>query len=189
MHEFQSKANKDGEDYVERCAEALERYGLIVVERKFRLPDCGVELDLVARNRHGITLLIECKGGYNSGKKKGGFESSDNVRKAIGSAYTLSQSEAYTGEPYTPLIVMTTYIMPESSVMFQWMKYTQTCVLADVVNDRDAARLRWWSRIDWFGVMALAAEYPTVDWLLRSNRFWGFQAIGNLALFGATNGN
>lgn len=162
--------------------EALERYGLTIIERGFRLPDCAVDIDVVARNRRGVILLIECKGGYDVGSKKGGFKSSDNVRKALGSAYTLSRSDDYTGQPYTPLIVMTTYIMAETSVMFKWMEYTETRVLVDVVGDRDADRLKWWAGVDYFGVEAHIAQYPTVDWVLRQNKAWGFSPVGNHAL-------
>jgi hypothetical protein len=150
MKDFQSYASKDGEHYRGVCCEALTRYGFEVIQSKgFRVSDCGVDVDIVACNQHGLKFMIECKGGYQRGIKPGGFRSSDNVRKAIASAYCLSRSETHTGYPFTPLLVMTTYMADVKSVNFAQLSVTETNVMLDIVNDRDATRLKMWARADY----------------------------------------
>lgn len=173
MNEFQSRASKDGEHYRKVCCESLERFGIEVIECKgFRVVDCGVDVDIVARNQAGVIMLIECKGGYESGKKQGGFKSSDNLRKAIASAYCISRSETHTGAPYTPLIVMTTYLMAPHAMIFNQLRVVQTAIMADVIHDRDADRLKWWARVDWPTVQGHIADLPTVADVVYKNRFW-----------------
>ncbi len=177
MNEFQSNAARDGEHYRGMCCEALDRFGFEIVHGKgLRVEDCGVDVDIVARNRQGLVFLIECKGGYGRGKKPGGLLSSDNVRKAIGSAYCLSRSETHTGGPYTPLLVMTTYMTDHRSVNFRQLSVVESCVMCDIVSDRDADRLKMWERADYAFLQGHIGQYPTVTWVARENRFWRIPA-------------
>lgn len=180
---FQSHASKDGAHYRNVCCEALDRYGFDVLSDKgMRVDDCGVEVDIVAKNRKGVILLIECKGGYDRGQKAGGFKSGDNIKKAIGSAYCLSGSGTHTGSPYTPLIVMTTYMTKVESVSFSQLSVVETRVMADIINDRDSDRLKWWSKLDWYSVEAHIATYPTVTWVATDNPFWQLPRISHYAV-------
>ncbi len=174
--DFQGNASRDGADFHKTCAAALERYGFNVVASNLRVQDCGVDVDTAAKNQKGVIFLIECKGGYNRGTKPGGMESSDNVRKAIASAYCLSRSETHTGYPYTPLMVMTTYMTRPSSVNFAQLSVVNTSMMLDIVSDRDHARLKHWAKADWYGVESHIATFPTVDWVVRDNTFWGICA-------------
>jgi hypothetical protein len=173
MNAFQSYASRDGEHYRSVCCEALERYGFVVVySRGFRVLDCGVDVDIVARNQYGLDFLIECKGGYERGVKPGGFRSSDNVRKAIASAYCLSGSLTHTGYPYTPLLVMTPYMTEPTSVNFAQLSVVETSKMIDIVSDRDADRMKLWARADYAFLQGHVAQYPSVTWVAQENRFW-----------------
>lgn len=173
MSDFQSNATKDGEHYRAECCSALERYGFEIIHRKgLRVDDCGVDVDIVARNQNGLRFMIECKGGYERGMKPGGFRSSDNVRKAIASAYCLSRSETHTGAPYTPLMVMTPYMTEPVSVNYAQLSVVETRVMFDIVSDRDASRLKLWARADYFYLQGHIQAYSSVTWVAQSNPFW-----------------
>lgn len=174
--EFQSNASKEGEIYRAECREALERYGFEIVHGKgLRVAYCGVDVDIVARNQNGLQFMIECKGGYERGDKPGGMKSSDNVRKAIASAYCLSRSETYTGAPYTPLMIMTTYMTKVTSVNFTQLSVVETCVMFDIVSDRDASRLKLWARADYSYLQGHICTYASPAWAARDNPFWCLQ--------------
>lgn len=173
---FQSDASRDGADFHKVCIAALERYNFSVMQSNLRVVDCGVDVDIVAQNKNGVTFMIECKGGYNRGMKPGGMRSSDNVRKAIASAYCLSCSESHTGQPYTPLLVMTTDMARPDSVNFAQLSVVRTSMMLDIVSDRDYAQLKFWSRADWYRIESHIREYPTVDWVVRANSFWNIPA-------------
>lgn len=182
MKDFQSYASKDGEHYRVVCCESLERYGFEVLHPKgLRIADCGVDVDIVARNLRGLEFLIECKGGYERGAKKGGFRSSDNVRKAIASARCLWSSETHKGYPFTPLLSMTTYMADVKSVNFVQLSVIRTDEMLDIVNDRDAARLKMWARADYSFVQGHIAQYPFVTWVAMENRFWNLPVLAMAA--------
>lgn len=173
MIDFQSYASRDGDHYRAACCESLKRYGFEIVNSKgLRVTDCGVDVDIVARNLNGLDFLIECKGGYERGAKPGGLRSSDNVRKAIASAYCLSRSETHTGAPYTPLLVMTPYMTEAKSVNFAQLAVVETCVMVDIVSDYDAARLKMWARADYSFLQGHIGQYASVTWAVRDNPFW-----------------
>jgi hypothetical protein len=176
LNNFQGDASRDGADYHVVCTRALKRFGFTIAESKLRVVDCGVEVDIAATNAQGIIFMIECKGGYNRGDKPGGLRSSDNTRKAIASAYCLSRSETHTDRPYTPLMVMTTYMADQSSVMYDQLSVVETRVMLDVVTDRDDKQLKYWSRADWFRIESHIATYPTVTWAIEANSYWCFPA-------------
>jgi Holliday junction resolvase-like predicted endonuclease len=173
---FQGDASRDGADFHKVCVAALERYGFRVTHNKFRVADCGVEVDIVAENENGIRFMIECKGGYNRGVKPGGLKSSDNVRKAIASAYCLSRSLTHVDQPHTPLVVMTTEMTPHTSANFDQLSVVQTSLMMDIISDRDYARLKYWFKADWYRVQSHIATFPTVDWAVRDNPFWKIPA-------------
>lgn len=173
MNEFQSNANRDGREYHAACVAALERYGFKVNQSNLRVVDCGVDVDIVAENGNGIVFLVECKGGWNRGTKKGGMASSDNVRKAIASGYCLAKSETHTGHPFTPLIVMAPYMADPKSVNYTQLSVTSTRELLDIVSDRDHARLKRWQAADYYAIEAHIATCPTVIASVEANSFWG----------------
>lgn len=174
--EFQQGAKAEGIDYELDCIKALKGYGFSITATKVRLEGCGVEIDIVATNRHGLHALIECKGGREVGKKVGGFKSSDNVRKAIASAASLwfGQSQ-YTEYPYTPLIILTTYIMAMGSEPFNQVSVLPTYVMADVLCDRDAAGIKYWAELDMLGLEAHKKTFETVGDVLLANRYWNLK--------------
>lgn len=173
---FQSYATKDGEHYRETCCDSLRRFKFEILHPKgFCVPDCGVDIDIVARNEYGLEFMIECKGGYGRGKKPGGFRSSDNVRKAIASAYCLSRSETHTGLQYTPLLVMTPYMTKIDSVNWNQLSVVQTIVMIDIVDDRDSTRLKLWQKADYSYLHGHIAQYPSVTWVVQNNPHWAMR--------------
>jgi len=174
--EFQQGAKAEGIDYELDCIKALKAYGFSIVATNVRLEGCGVQIDIIAVNRHGLYLLVECKGGREVGKKVGGFKSSDNVRKAIASASSLWFGQGiYTEYPYTPLIVLTTYIMAADSEPFKQVAVLPTYVMADVLCDRDAAGIKYWAGMNELGLEAHKKTYETVGDVLTFNRYWNLR--------------
>lgn len=174
--EFQSNASKEGAIYRAACCKALKDYGFEIVHAKgMRVDDCGVDVDIVALNRKGLQFLIECKGGIERKDKPGGMKSSDNVRKAIASAYCLSRSETHTGAPYTPLMVMTPYMTKMTSVNFAQLSVVGTQLMFDIVSDRDSSRLKLWAKADYSYLQGHICTYASVAWVARDNPFWCIQ--------------
>lgn len=167
---FQGNAKAEGMDYEQECAKALVRYGFTIVVTKLRIEDCGVEIDIVARNCHDIIILVECKGGREAGQKAGGFKSSDNVRKAIASASSLYFGQSTYSEH--PFIVLTTYMMPITSWNFNQLAVLPTEVMADVLCDRDSVGIKRWANMDYFGAEAHKRTFPKLGDVLLANRYW-----------------
>lgn len=173
MSDFQKRAAQEGVRYRDECADRLCRYGFSIVQYGLRVKDCGVDVDIVAINKQEVRFLIECKGGTGEGKKSPGFESSDNIRKAIASAFCLSQSISHTGSPFTPLFVMTDYIVPTTSENYTQLSVVPTGLMLDVVSSQDYKRLKYWAAADYYTVSAHQGDYPLVTDSIEANDYWG----------------
>ncbi|MCB0134233.1 MAG: hypothetical protein KDD75_03895 [Caldilineaceae bacterium] len=191
MYNFQRKAAMEGVRYRDQCADRLARYGFTIIQFGLRVNDCGVDVDIVAANMQGVQFLIECKGGTGEGKKQPGFESSDNIRKAIASAFCLSRSDSHSGQPFTPLFVMTDYIVPTRSANYTQLSVVPTALMLDVVSSQDYRRLKYWGKADYYVVLAHQKDNPCVTDSVEGNGFWAghtprIEANGELTINGAT---
>ncbi len=116
--EFQQGAKAEGIRYQADCVIALIACGFTIAGTSVRVRQCGVEIDILTVNRHGVYIPWECKGGLGRGKKPGGFLSSDNVKKAVGSATSLAHSLPWIDALCTPMMVMTPFLVTQKSFVF-----------------------------------------------------------------------
>lgn len=140
---FQSLATRTGADFHNTCVLTLEKAGWDIADTHVQVKDVGIELDAIANNRQGIAFPFEFKGGYGD---RPGMERTDNVLKAIGSAYLFSLSEMY--GMMTPLLVLTTF-KPEKNASFAMLRRVSREIILDVlVVPADSKQLKRYAEMD-----------------------------------------
>lgn len=169
---FQQGAKAEGIRHQANCVTGLIDCGFRIAGTSVRVRQCGVEIDILAANRHDVYFPWECKGGLGRGLKVGGFLSSDNVKKAVGSATSLANSLPWIDKPCTPMMVMTPFIARPPSQVFNQFAPLPVQILADVIDDRDSASLKMWSNMDYFAVEAYLREMNLLCFRLFANRHW-----------------
>lgn len=171
--EFQQRAKAEGKAYEDTCVKALMECGFDVVGTSVVVRQCGVQIDILARNRHRIYFPWECKGGMGRGQKEGGFLSSDNVKKAVGSATSLANSLPWITGLCTPMMVMTPFLRGPKWPVFAQIASLPVQTIADVVDDRDSASLKRWANMDYFSIEAYLRDINLLGFRLFQNKHWG----------------
>lgn len=97
---FQALSTMQGREFVAECVTTLERAGFTIVGREVSFPNCGVDVDLIARNVVGIDFYIECKGSF---RDRPGLQRTDTLKKAICNVLLL------VADGHTPIIVLTSH--------------------------------------------------------------------------------
>jgi hypothetical protein len=162
---FQSLSSEQGAEFRELCVKALVRAGFDDIRTEEKFPDVGIRLDIVAHNRNGIALAIECKGSMLG--ERPGSKRTDTVLKAIGEAFLLRQSEA--GSMFPPMILMTSHIA-DSNAPRAMLGSVPVSVIADVLNPYNhAKRLTWWANATEDAIELHLARYERVEELLKEN--------------------
>lgn len=140
---FQSLATRTGADFHNTCLLTLEKSGWDIADTHVQVKDVGIEVDAIANNRHDIAFPFEFKGGYGD---RPGMGRTDNVLKAIGSAYLFSLSEMY--GMMTPLLVLTTF-NPYKNASFTMLRRVSRDIILDVlVVPADSKQLKWYAEMD-----------------------------------------
>lgn len=85
----QAAAGRQGAAFEATVELLLQIEGWTIDARRWRQPDVDVEIDLVATDPDGVQWWIECKGSWESDRN--GLARTDTLKKAIGSAYSLSR--------------------------------------------------------------------------------------------------
>ncbi len=162
---FQRLASEQGKEFRDLCVKALTRTGFAEVVTEVKFSDVGIQLDIVANNRHGIALAIECKGSMLGDRP--GSRRTDTVLKAIGEAYLLSRSQL--AESFPPMILMTSHVAEDKAARAMLGSVPVT-MIADVLNPYNhAKRLTWWANADEDAIATHLLRYDRIEELLREN--------------------
>lgn len=121
----------------------LAGLGFDVNDKPFVVPELGIEIDAVAKNRRGVEVWFEFKGSW-LGKRPGGRRT-DTVKKALLSAYALHCHP----HGYPAFVVLTSHLPKAASRGDLMVRAALECgALADLicVNDpADMERLARWA--------------------------------------------
>lgn len=88
MH-FQHLSGEQGRWFEDTCRNALRWVGFELMDGRQAFPDIGVEVDIVATNRHGVSFFCSCKGSLRGNRP--GLKRTDTVKKAIADVVLLHE--------------------------------------------------------------------------------------------------
>jgi len=138
-----AQRRRDDAEFVKACRIALQAAGFTVDMGKQFFADAGVEVDLIATNRQGISFYITCRG-TEQGPRPGAARPSAarTYKKAINRAAALH------AQGWGPSLLLTT-CAPDTERSRALLAAVNPEVLFDVVNPlTDVYRLRWLARAD-----------------------------------------
>jgi Holliday junction resolvase-like predicted endonuclease len=139
MPNFQGMGPKQGEAFEKSSVVALEAHGFTVLGRKVKMTDIGIEIDIVAENKHGVTMRFECKGSLQGDRP--GAKRTDTLKKAICDAYLFTLSAEY--ECCSPLMFFMSHV-PQGGQGLAMLQSVPRSTVYDVLNPwDDSKRLRW----------------------------------------------
>lgn len=164
---FQRLASEQGREFRDLCLKALGRAGFEELRTEEEFPDVGIQLDIVATNRHGISIAIECKGSMMGDRP--GSKRTDTVLKAIGEAFLLRQSEQ--GSLFPPMMLMTSHVASANAPRHM-LGSVPVSVIVDVLNPYNhARRLAWWASATEADIARHILRFARVEELLQAH--WG----------------
>jgi Holliday junction resolvase-like predicted endonuclease len=145
--DFQAAASEQGEAFSRDCVMALKYAGLDILNTKYNVSYVGIEIDIVAQNRHGIDMYFECKGSLRKkNTDRPGLERTDTAKKAIANAYLFSLSEEYLHT--SPMILLASHV-PIGGAGLAMLCSVPRTVIFDIINPREHGdRLRWLANAD-----------------------------------------
>lgn len=164
---FQSAASEQGRLFHQECINALKYAGFNITHPAgYVIESVGIEIDIVAQNKHGITMFFECKGSLRKSQKdRPGLERTDTIKKAIANAYLFSLTEEYSC--CSPLIIFASHVPTGGSGSAMLSAMSRTLVL-DIINPREhGGRLQWLANADANHVEDDIADYTVADILRR----------------------
>lgn len=132
---FQAAASEQGRWWEKTCTDALRYAGFTIVAERITFPECGIEADIVADNKHGIRFYISCKGSMQGDRP--GMVRTDTLKKAIAEMALLSVCG------YWPLVVMASH-SPIQGTGVAMLAVAQRAWPFQVINPiTDSKHLRW----------------------------------------------
>jgi Holliday junction resolvase-like predicted endonuclease len=166
-YRFQSAASEQGRSFHSDCLNALKYAGFDIVHpHGLVINEVGIEIDIVAQNRHDITMFFECKGSLRKSKKdRPGLERTDTLKKAIANAYLFSLTDEY--QCCSPLIVFASHA-PTGGAGLAMLTAMSRNLLLDVINPREhGERLLWLSNACQEEIEQDMEKYPIIELLRR----------------------
>ncbi len=112
--EFQARSSRSGREFEELCVQYLKVIGWTVTETK--AIHHNVEIDIVARDRAGNEVWIECKGGYSDGGRDGAART-DSTPKFLGALRILD----WVAPDHPPYILLSS-ALPTSGRAHAWLE-------------------------------------------------------------------
>lgn len=139
--QFQLRAKRQGDQFEEVCITALQMAGFEIADRKFVVPDVGIEIDIIAHNREGVAMAFECTGSWNVVTP--GMERNDTLKKKLCNAWLLSLSPIAVSA-WPPLVILTSHL-PIAAGGKAHLSRVPTTALLDIVRPSETKRLAFWA--------------------------------------------
>lgn len=128
--------------FTQTCRAALLSAGFAVDAGRQFFADAGVEVDLIATNRQGISFYITCRGAEQASVAAARASATRAYKKGIARAWALHM------QGWGPSLLLTSYA-PDTEKSRTLLAEVNPEVLFDVVNPlTDSRRLRWLARAD-----------------------------------------
>lgn len=161
--QFQLRAKRQGDQFEEVCITALKMAGFEIADRKFVVPDVGIEIDIIAHNREGIAMAFECTGSWNVVTP--GMERNDTLKKKLCNAWLLSLSPIAVSS-WPPLIILTSHL-PIAAGGRAHLSRVPMSALMDIVRPEETKRLAWWATRTDDQILVYLREHELVAPTLR----------------------
>ena len=137
---FQAASRRQGLWFEELCRAILIDCGFTIDGEHVDFTDAGVEVDLIATNRHAISFYITCKGSYRG--RRPGVQRTDTLKKAI------AEAQALHAQGWGPILLLTSHL-PNTHSGRALLASVDPEVLFDAIDPlHNARRLRWLAGAD-----------------------------------------
>lgn len=137
---FQATSKQQGDMFEDISVKVLTDAGFRIDAQRERIHDAGVEVDIIATNRHEISFYITCKGSYRG--KRPGSKRTDTLKKAIAEAVMLNH------QGWGPVLLLTSH-KPTAGAGDAMMNNIDPEILFDVIEPmNDFKRLAWLAEAD-----------------------------------------
>ena len=103
---FQALALEQGDKFRDDCLMVLRYAGFEIIQTDHDVTAVGIEVDIWARNAHGVDMFCECKGSMREDRP--GCRRTDTLKKAIANAYLFTLSDEYPAT--SPLLLLASHI-------------------------------------------------------------------------------
>ncbi len=137
---FQAASRTQGLWFEDLCRAILVDCGFTIDGEHVDFTDAGVEVDLIATNRHAISFYITCKGSYRG--QRPGVQRTDTLKKA------LAEAQALHAQGWGPILLLTSHL-PNTRSGRELLAGVDPEVLFDAIDPlHNSRRLRWIARAD-----------------------------------------
>lgn len=132
---FQADGKKQGDWFEKTSQDILESVGFTIDGVRERFADAGVEVDIIATNKHGISFYITCKGSWQGDRP--GARRTDTFKKAISEALMLHM------QGWGPVLLLTSH-KPSTPSGLAMLANIDPEIMFDVIDPiNDSKRLQW----------------------------------------------
>lgn len=134
--DFQSRATEEGKAAQALAADILEDAGFEIVERNYKLPGLGLQVNLVATDNDGEKWYFDVTGAFTS--TCGGLLRTDTLWKCLGRASVLATCHI------KPVVLLSSHLPPRRSAGDRALRKVGPTGVHDVLgmlNDADRERL------------------------------------------------
>jgi hypothetical protein len=144
---FQSRSTKVGTAFRRDCQDLLESIGYTFNQKRERLDEVGISVELIYENKYGVALFFEVAGTDEEepASERPGLERTDTVKKIIATAFLAHRA---TGRS---TIVLTSHIPNPDSSSGKMLNLSGRYVIYDVINiysDRGIEILKGYFNMD-----------------------------------------
>jgi len=137
---FQAASRSQGIWFENLCRAILIDCGFTIAGEHVDFAEAGVEVDLIATNRHDISFYITCKGSYRGIRP--GVQRTDTLKKA------LAEAQALHTQGWSPILLLTSHL-PNTRSGRELLASVDPEVLFDAIDPlHNARRLRWLAQAD-----------------------------------------
>ena len=99
---FQSVSGQQGRLYEDQCRAALHAAGFAIDQIHQEIAEAGVDVDIIATNRHDISFYMTCKGSLRGVRP--GARRTDTLKKALAEAWALQH------HGWGPVLLLTSHL-------------------------------------------------------------------------------
>lgn len=132
---FQAVGKQQGDWFEESSRRVLEDVGFSIDARRELIADAGVEVDIIATNRHQISFYFTCKGSWRGARP--GARRTDTFKKAVAEALMLHS------QGWGPVVLLTSH-KPDTPAGRAMLANVDPEIMFDVIEPfKEARRLAW----------------------------------------------